>query len=249
MEEINKTKISSLPLASSFQTGDEVVFRRGTKAWRAAHSLLKGDKGNDIYLRQSGGYIQWKSGQDGTWTNLIAMSELKGDTGKSAYELWKAEPGNANKTYEDYLAFNKQPATEAAAEVRQEMNDIKEEWNELYKPEVEEKLTEVEEATGKANIAADSVKDGKTPVILNAPTSQVASDLPAQITLTLVGTDENGNPIYRQDASIPKAKIPIHVGKEAPIDPDIIFWIDTVAYVPLSLTGTNMRLTNNSIRL
>lgn len=48
-DEIKKTEISKLPLASSFQEGDEVIFRRGKKAWRALWTMLigpKGDKGD-----------------------------------------------------------------------------------------------------------------------------------------------------------------------------------------------------------
>ena len=77
--------------------------------------------------------------KDTNESGRASMSELKGDTGKSAYELWQSQPGNSNKTYEEYLAFNKQPATEAATEVRSDMNGIKTEWSGLK--------TDVEEAT------------------------------------------------------------------------------------------------------
>lgn len=45
------------------------------------------------------------------------MTQLKGNTGDSAFEMWLKQPGNAGKTYDDYLAYNRQPATDAAESV------------------------------------------------------------------------------------------------------------------------------------
>ena len=58
-----------------------------------------------------------------------SMELLKGNKGESAYELWLKQPGNAGKTYEQYVAYNRQPATDAAAEVRGQMNEITENAN------------------------------------------------------------------------------------------------------------------------
>lgn len=66
------------------------------------------------------------------WTNESAhasMELLKGNRGDNAYELWIKQPGNAGKTYEDYLAFNKQPATDAAKQVTDKMTQIEQEAN------------------------------------------------------------------------------------------------------------------------
>lgn len=45
------------------------------------------------------------------------MELLRGNTGDNAFELWLKQPGNSEKTYEDYLAYNRQPATDAAESV------------------------------------------------------------------------------------------------------------------------------------
>lgn len=72
------------------------------------------------------------------------MSKLKGDSGKSAYELWMQQPGNAGKPYSEYEAYNREPATAA-----------KNEWN-VLKPEITNKITEAGEAAEAANTAASN---------------------------------------------------------------------------------------------
>ena len=57
------------------------------------------------------------------------MDQMRGNTGDSAFVLWQKQPGNAGKTYEDYLAFNKQPATDAAKQVTDKMTQIEQEAN------------------------------------------------------------------------------------------------------------------------
>ena len=140
--------------------------------------------------------------------------------------------GESNRVPFDKLL---EPATDAA-------NEIKSDWNNNVKPELEE-------AIDNANTAAENVKDGKTPVIENMPTAQIDPSLPAQVVFTLVGTDENGNPVYQQTAQIPRAKLPISFGTEEPTDPDILIWFNTAAFDPIRLTGGNMRISNNSIRI
>jgi len=49
----------------------------------------------------------------------ISAERLRGNTGDSAFDLWLKQPGNAGKSYEDYLAYNRQPATEAAERISQ----------------------------------------------------------------------------------------------------------------------------------
>ncbi|GEM_PF-3222595 len=53
------------------------------------------------------------------------MAQLKGNTGDSAFQMWLKQPGNAGKTYDDFLAYNRQPATEAAASVSALESQIK----------------------------------------------------------------------------------------------------------------------------
>lgn len=57
------------------------------------------------------------------------MDQMRGNTGDSAFVLWQKQPGNAGKTYEDYLAFNKQPATDAAIQVTDKMAQIEQKAN------------------------------------------------------------------------------------------------------------------------
>ena len=160
MEEISKTKISRLPLASSFQEGDEVVFRRNTKAWRAEHSLLKGDRGE----QGLDAFMTWKTETGNTSATFeeyaLAIKGDKGDKGDPfVYTDFTSEQLadlrltwdklTAEQKAELKLRFSdlteddknelKQPAIEAATEVRSDMNGIKTEWSGLK--------TDVEEAT------------------------------------------------------------------------------------------------------
>lgn len=49
----------------------------------------------------------------GVW-QWADQGQLQGAEGKSAFEVWKELPGNAEKSEQDYLAYLQQPATEAA---------------------------------------------------------------------------------------------------------------------------------------
>ena len=49
---------------------------------------LKGDDGEEIQLQTSATHIQWKYTSDVTWTNLIALVDIKGDPGD------KGNPGD-----------------------------------------------------------------------------------------------------------------------------------------------------------
>lgn len=89
-----------------------------------------------------------------------SMELLKGNRGDNAYELWIKQPGNAGKTYEDYLAFNKQPATDAAKQVTDKMAQIEQEANVVIsstnkaKEAAEKATTNADAATASANSAA-----------------------------------------------------------------------------------------------
>lgn len=47
----------------------------------------------------------------------VPLDLLKGGLGKSAFQVWQEKPENAGKTYEDYEAWLRQPATDAAKKV------------------------------------------------------------------------------------------------------------------------------------
>jgi len=50
--------------------------------WLASIKGEKGNTGDNIELRVSGGYIQWKATSDTTWQNLLSLNSLKGDKGE-----------------------------------------------------------------------------------------------------------------------------------------------------------------------
>lgn len=94
-----------------------------------------------------------------------SMELLKGNRGDNAYELWIKQPGNAGKTYEDYLAFNKQPATDAAKQVTDKMAQIEQEANVVIsstnkaKEAAEKATTNADAATASANSAATTANE------------------------------------------------------------------------------------------
>lgn len=94
-----------------------------------------------------------------------SMELLKGNRGDNAYELWIKQPGNAGKTYEDYLAFNKQPATDAAKQVTDKMAQIEQEANVVIsstnkaKEAAEKATTNADAATASANSAAATANE------------------------------------------------------------------------------------------
>lgn len=55
----------------------------GVDTWKnlIATSALKGEKGDEIELQKSATHIQWKYASSGSWTNLVALSDLKGADG------------------------------------------------------------------------------------------------------------------------------------------------------------------------
>lgn len=70
------------------------------------------------------------------------MELLRGNKGDSAFTLWLLEPGNEDKTYDDYLAYNRQPAIDAAIELS------------VYQQKVTGELSQLGEDTEYARIAA-----------------------------------------------------------------------------------------------
>lgn len=64
-----------------------------------------------------------------TWDKLTPeqKNSLKGDRGYSAFEVWTQQEGNAGKIVDDYLAWLRQPATDAAKRADEKMVQISEE--------------------------------------------------------------------------------------------------------------------------
>lgn len=145
-----------------------------------------------------------------TWDKLTPdqKNEIKGERGYSAFEVWTQQEGNTDKTIDDYLAWLRQPATDAAAEVRKEMAQISQKVNET--------IADTEEARDRADLSAneadqarislaESVQrkltevDNKLLTVQDGKTTQfeigtVKSGTVPSASLTDNGTDTDGNP-------------------------------------------------------
>jgi hypothetical protein len=132
-----------------------------------------------------------------TWEKLTPdqKNEIKGERGYSAFEVWTQQEGNAGKTVDDYLAWLRQPSTDAAAEVRRQMTQISQDASAAIKA--------ASDAAGNAQEAADNVQDGKTPILesVNAQSGVVPSG-----SFTQNGVDAEGNPKYILNLTSPKGK-------------------------------------------
>lgn len=127
-----------------------------------------------------------------------SITLLRGNKGDDAFETWKKHPGNENKTYDDWVEFNKQPATDAASEVRNEMAKISESASTA--------INNANEAAANANNAAENVQDGvdgKTPILESV--SAISGETPSG-SFSQAGVDESGNPKYILNLTLPKGK-------------------------------------------
>lgn len=149
------------------------------------------------------------------------MSQLKGNMGDSAFQLWQKQPGNTGKTYEEYLAYNRQPATEAAEQANEQMSNIKKEADSVIK--------DAADAAKIANDAAENVQDGKTPVLASV---NAQSGITASGSFTDDGVDELGNPKYILDLTLPKGQdgqpAIFEQGTTTTVDPDASASVDVL---------------------
>lgn len=65
------------------------------------------DGGTDLSRMYLAPVLKYNTGGTAATLVRLAVSLLKGDTGKSAFEQWKEEPGNSNKTITDFFASMK----------------------------------------------------------------------------------------------------------------------------------------------
>lgn len=132
-----------------------------------------------------------------TWEKLTPdqKNEIKGERGYSAFEVWTQQEGNAGKTVDDYLAWLRQPATEAAAEIRKGMLQISQDASAAIKA--------ASDAAGNAQEAADNVQDGKTPVLESV--NAQSGDMPSG-SFSENGIDASGNPKYILNLILPAGK-------------------------------------------
>ncbi|MDR2919682.1 MAG: hypothetical protein LBV72_10015, partial [Tannerella sp.] len=176
--------ISSLPVL--FESGNTFTLKR------LLMSALKGTDGKEIVLQKSSDQIQWKYKDETIWTNLISVADLKGS---SAFDVWQQQPGNENKTNDDYLAYLRQPATDAIEGLTE------------LKQQVAEAGTAASEAAKTAQQAASNVKDGKTPVLGTGTSSSVTNNTPPELIFVFSGNyDGDGNPIYTFSLKVPEGK-------------------------------------------
>lgn len=87
---------------------------------------------SDIFMRVSDGYIQFST-DNLTWKNVIAVSELKGQTGKTAYEY--AKDGGYTGTEEEFAKklAQENPTREEFSQLSDTIND---QWKDIAKKEL-----------------------------------------------------------------------------------------------------------------
>lgn len=80
---------------------------------------------SDIFMRVSDGYIQFST-DNLTWKNVIAVSELKGQTGKTAYEY--AKDGGYTGTEEEFAKklAQENPTREEFSQLQEHVNNQRE---------------------------------------------------------------------------------------------------------------------------
>lgn len=131
-EEFEVYRVDSLPIVSSVSDNDSLLIVQGGRPKRVPPSLMKGPKGDSI----------------------------KGDKGDSAFVDWKKQSGNESKTYADYQAWLRQPATDAGIEVRKDMTQISQDVNQLKTETIKAKNDAIE-ATDNANTATSDLEELK----------------------------------------------------------------------------------------
>ena len=110
---------------------DAIQWKQGDSGdWQNLITIpdLTGPKGETPEFRTGSDGIEWKyiNEEDTAWRPLVSIDQLKltfdmlteaqkeAIRGYSAFQLWQQEEGNTDKTYEDYKAWLKKEALEAA---------------------------------------------------------------------------------------------------------------------------------------
>lgn len=155
---------------------------------------LKGDTGDTPTFRTGAAGIEWKYAREPEteWKVLVTFEVLKLKftdlTADQIVLFWRGVP-------EDVVVLFQKPATDAAAEVRDQMSQISQNVNAV--------IEIAETAAGNAQNAADNVQDGKTPVLESVNTQ--SGDTPSG-SFTQNGVDESGNPKYILNLTVQKGK-------------------------------------------
>lgn len=111
-----------------------------------------------------------------TWDKLTPAQkkELQGERGYSAFEVWEQQEGNTGKTVDDYLSWLRLPATSVALAIREEMDQIAEEAEEVIR-ETNAAGEDADKAAIRANKAAEAA-EGIVAGIVPTKTSDLEND-------------------------------------------------------------------------
>ena len=180
-------------------TKDYIQWRYTDGNWQNLIAIadLKGAAGETPVFRTGSSGIEWKyvSEPDTAYRSLVSYDVLKlkfSDlTTEQIQEFWEAIPA-------DLITLFQKPATDAAAEVRNEMDQISEAASIA--------INNANDAAANANKAAENVQDGvdgKTPVLESV--SAISGETPSG-SFSQVGVDESGNPKYILNLTLPKGK-------------------------------------------
>lgn len=174
---------------------------------RLAVSLLKGDSAYQVWVNEPGNagktlsdffaFIKGAKGDPFTFADftpeqLVDLALTYDKLTPEQKEEMKLK--FADLTEADILALQK-PATDAAAEMRQEMVQISQNANAA--------IEAANTAAGNAQDAADNVQDGKTPILesVNAQSGNIPSG-----SFSENGVDASGNPKYILNLTLPAGK-------------------------------------------
>ena len=180
-------------------TKDYIQWRYTDGNWQNLIAIadLKGAAGETPVFRTGSSGIEWKyvSEPDTAYRSLVSYDVLKlkfSDlTAEQIQEFWAAIPA-------DLVTLFQKPATDAAAEVRNEMAQISEAASIAIKA--------ANDAATNANNAAENVQDGvdgKTPILESV--SAISGETPSG-SFSQVGVDDSGNPKYILNLTLPKGK-------------------------------------------
>lgn len=111
-----------------------------------------------------------------TWDKLTPAQkkELQGERGYSAFEIWEQQEGNIGKTVDDYLSWLRLPAMSVALAIREEMDQIAEEAEEIIR-ETNDAGEQADKAAVRANNAAEAA-EGIVAGIVPTKTSDLVND-------------------------------------------------------------------------
>lgn len=139
--------------------------------------------GRTPMFQKTATYIQYRYSTTEAWQNLIAIDDLKLKyTDLTAAQIAELQqPAIEGKANADTAAQNANDAAQAANIA----------------------ATDAEDAAQEARDAIANIKDGKTPQFSSATATELSAGQQPTATVTNVGTDTDGNPLYSLNFGIP----------------------------------------------